>query len=82
METRPGIWTTEFWSAAVAAFVGLVLIILGVFKANDMLLQMGIALVGGSVASYGISRGIAKHGVPANPPTTEVEAAKVVAGQK
>lgn len=61
---KPGVKTTEFYLSALAMVLGVVLIVLGVLKTNERLIEIGAILSGVSNVSYGIARGLAKRDVP------------------
>lgn len=80
MAFTPGMSTSEFLMACVPMVIGLVLIILGTLKGDPNLVAMGAAMLTGTSAAYGVSRGIAKAGnkLPADP----AAAARLIASIK
>jgi len=64
METKPGIYTTEFWIIVLTA-LGMVLA-----GAQDWIpAKWAGILTAASAAAYAIARGLAKQGVAADPRT-------------
>ena len=68
METRPGIRTTELWITVATAVGAIAAASAGVLPERWAAIVAGIASV-----AYAISRGLAKHGVPAEINEGDVE---------
>ena len=87
MELKPGIQSTEFLTSLGPIVLGIILVLLGVFKGQQNLVDAGIQCTLGGSGIYGISRGLTKlgHGIggggaaetPA--PANDAAAAAVVA---
>lgn len=59
---KPGYKTTEFWMAALASCVGLMMTS-GVFASESIWTQgLGLIAAGLASAGYAVSRGVAKRG--------------------
>lgn len=81
----PTLTSSEFLQSLIPHVIGLVLIILGVIKGQENLVNLGVIMLTGTAATYNISRGLAKFGTapsPAQAANTDAEAAAVVAGVK
>lgn len=65
LETKPGIYTTEFWTTTLAMILG-VIKVSGLVDINlqDKWVVLAMAVIGGL---YNVSRGIAKQSVPYRP---------------
>lgn len=76
--------SSEFLQSLIPHVIGLALIILGVIKGQENLVNLGVVMLTGTAATYNISRGLAKFGTatPAQAANTDTEAAAVVAGVK
>jgi hypothetical protein len=57
-EARPGIMTTEFW----LSFLGAVGIVIAAYISDTFSNDLGWALGAGLIATYSLSRGLAKSG--------------------
>jgi hypothetical protein len=63
-ETKPGIYTTEFWATVIGVVLGIVQQALGPFNVGDRtVLIMQAVLLG----AYNVSRGLSKSNVPYTP---------------
>lgn len=60
-ETKPGVYTTEFWLTLITVLAGLIQQAAGVFNISDSLV---LKLQFGLVSFYALARGIAKAGQP------------------
>jgi len=76
-----GVKTSEFYVSIITLVMGLVCIILGAWQGKPELGSIGMVLMTGSAAGYGISRGLAKQGAdaaPASPAPADAKAAASV----
>lgn len=60
-ETKPAIYTTEFWLTVLALVAGVVQQAVGLFNISDSRVLLFQSIV---LALYNVSRGLAKQGVP------------------
>lgn len=65
VETRKGIYTTEFWLTAIVSVLDVAGMVAGMLPP-----EQGAVILAIVNAAYNIARGISKHGVPNQPPTT------------
>jgi hypothetical protein len=59
-ETKPGVYTSEFWAMLVGNILGIVQMILGPVNVSDNRVALVMAIITGL---YQASRGLAKAGV-------------------
>jgi hypothetical protein len=64
-ETKPGIFTTEFWLTSIGFVAGVVQEAVGVFNIHDVTVMKVQAFI---VGVYAVSRGLAKQGQSYYPP--------------
>ncbi len=75
----PGMKSSEFMLALVPSLIGLVLVVLGLYKGDGDLVTKGVAMLTGASAGYSVSRGLSKLGKSPEPaPVSAEEAAKVL----
>lgn len=67
-----GMKTSEFWLALGGQLIGLALVLLGVFRNQQTLVELGVMLLGGAGVGFAVSRGLAKINQPALPAPTPV----------
>lgn len=86
MPPTPGMKSSEFLLALIPNFLGLVLVVFGLYKGQEGLVTTGMVMLTGSSAGYSLSRGLSKMGtaqpVANPPPANDEEAAKVLEGVK
>lgn len=82
----PGMKTSEFLMALIPMVLGFALIVFGTLKGQQSLVELGVIMITGGSAGYGISRGLSKIGAsspPALPPPADDKgAASTIAGIK
>jgi hypothetical protein len=59
-ETKPGVYTSEFWVTLIGNILGIVQMVLGPVNVNDNRVVLALAIINGL---YAASRGLAKAGV-------------------
>lgn len=64
-ETRPGIYTTEFWKTLILNVLGAAQLLFGPVDVNNKYVVLAMAIITGS---YTASRGLAKQGIPVTDP--------------
>lgn len=60
-ETKPALYTTEFWLTVLALAVSVVQQAVGLFHISDSRVLLFQSII---VSAYAIARGLAKNGVP------------------
>lgn len=77
-ETKPGVYTTEFWVALFGSALSAVDLLGVADLVPDRYAAIAIAIIGGL---YSVSRGIAKQGQPYVPEVVEAELAARLAAE-
>lgn len=79
----PGMKTSEFIMALIPMLIGFALVVFGTLRGQQNLVELGVIMMTGSSAGFGISRGLSKIGAArVDPPADDKDAASTVAGIK